>query len=101
MLTKMIKVVEVAVTMRAMLVVIMKVMMIVKIKDEDGGSKFDCVDDVDGCDSFNDNGVGDGSVNINVDGDADKMVVIKTILILKLMMEKFYANPFGKPFHNL
>ena len=68
----MIEVVEVAVMMTAMLVVVMKVMMIVKIKDKDGGSKFDCVDDVYACDSINDDGVGEGSFNINVDGDAGK-----------------------------
>ena len=72
MLTVMIEVVEVVVVMRAMSVVIMKVMMIVKIKDKESGSKFDCVDDVDGCDSSNDDGVRDGGVNINVDGDAGK-----------------------------
>ena len=43
--------------------------MIVKIKDRDSESIFDC-GDVDGCDSNIDNNVDDGSVNINTDDDA-------------------------------
>ena len=50
MLIKRIEILDV-VMMGAMLVVMMKVMMIVKIKDKDGESEFDCGDDVDECES--------------------------------------------------
>ena len=69
MLTIMIDVFDI-VMMRAVLVVMMKVMMIVKIKDKDGERKFDCGDDVDGCDSNIDDNADDGDVNINGDDDA-------------------------------
>ena len=69
MLTIMIEVFDI-VMMRAVLAVMMKVTMIVKIKDKDGERKFDCGEDVDGCDSNIDDIVDDGDVNINGDDDA-------------------------------
>ena len=71
MLIKRIEVLDV-VMMRVMLVVIMKGMMIVKIKDKDGESKFDFGDDVDDCDSNIDDSIYDGGVNINGDDDDKK-----------------------------
>ena len=62
MLTIMIDVFDI-VMMRAVLVVMMKVMVIVKIKDKDGERKFDCGEDVDGCDSNIDDIVDVGDVN--------------------------------------
>ena len=71
MLIKRIEVLDV-VMMRAMLVVIMKGMIIVKIKDKDGESKFDFGDDVDDCDSNIDDSIYDGGVNISGDDDDKK-----------------------------
>ena len=71
MLIKRIEVLDV-VMMRVMLVVIMKGMMIVKIKDKDGESKFDFGDDVDDCDSNIDDSIYDGGVNISGDDDDKK-----------------------------
>lgn len=70
MLSVMIEVLEIAGMMTAMLVVTMKVVMIVKIKNKDGERKFDYGDDVNGCDSNIDDGADDGRVNINGDDDA-------------------------------
>ena len=57
-----IEVVKLAVMMRAMLVVMMKVMTMEKVKDKDGESKFDCGD---AGDSNNGDGFDDG-IFINI-----------------------------------
>lgn len=72
MLAVIIEVLEIVGMMRAMLVAIMKVVMMINIKDKDGENKFDCGDDVNGCDNNIDDGVDDGCVNINRDDDAKK-----------------------------
>ena len=67
MLAILIEVVKLVVMMRAMLVVMMKVMTMGKVKDKDGKSKFDC-GDVGG--SNNGDGFDDG-IFVNINGDYD------------------------------
>ena len=83
MLSVMIEVLEIVGMMRAKLVVIMKVVMIVKIKDKDGERKFDCGD------SNIDDGTDDGRSILMGLMMLKMMVIAKMILVLKGMMNNF------------